>query len=395
MRCLYLLFICIQTAAFAQDGTFVTTVATKGDGVLVLLRRYKLEGFSCNVEHFYLLNNMEKTDGLVSGKKYKLPIKRYKYNGRSIRTTINISDYDLAVRVQEYNRHIEKNRIKEKAYETDLDLWVPHHFFKCPDELKETETLVELDVHVGKSGQYPIFGDKYSNVIRESEILKGQVFYIKGGHGGPDPGAMSKRAGNDLCEDEYAYDVALRLCRHLISRGAIAYMIIRDNNDGIRDELYLKCDQDEVAFGGKTIPLNQKERLYQRATIINQLFEKHKQQGVKKQTSIFIHVDSNNHGVRQDVFFYHLKKSKVSKEIAETLHETFKEKYRQHQASRTYHGTVTGRDLYMLRETSPYGVYIELANIRNPEDQRRIVLKENREALAKWLADGLVKALTP
>lgn len=368
------------------------TRAESGDGVLSLLRRYELDAYACNVEEFYRLNRMEKTDGLLKGVEYQLPIRRHTYNKRSIRTTIGISDFDLAVKIQDFNRAMQKKGLRTRAYEDDLDLWVPFHLLNCPDEADETRIIAEQESRTGKSGIYPIFGPKYQKVEPVSQELKGQVFYITAGHGGPDPGAMSTRDGHTLCEDEYAYDVSLRLCRHLIARGAIAYMITRDNNDGIRDEPFLVCDNDEVVLGEKTIPLNQKERLYQRATVINQLHERHRRQGVRKQTAVFIHVDSNNHGVRQDVFFYHLKSSKPGKAVAETLQETMREKYKQHQASRSYHGTVSGRDLYELRETSPVGVYIELANIRNPEDQRRIVLRENREALAKWLAEGLVKA---
>jgi N-acetylmuramoyl-L-alanine amidase len=375
----------------AQDPVWLKTKAEAGDGVLSLLRRFELSPYSCNVEQFYRINQMEKTDGLFQGKEYLLPVRKHLYNRRSIRSTIGITDFDLAVRIQDYNRAMQKKGFRTRAYEDDLDLWVPHHLLHCPDEADETRLIAEQETRTGNAGIFPIFGPKYQKVEPVSTELKGQVFYISAGHGGPDPGAMSTRAGHTLCEDEYAYDVSLRLCRHLIAKGAIAYMIIRDNNDGIRDEPFLVCDTDEVALGEKTIPLNQKERLYQRAKIINQLYERHKQQGVRKQTSLFIHVDYTNQGLRQDVFFYHLKSSKAGKALAETLQETFREKYMQHQASRSYHGTVSGRDLYVLRETSPVGVYIELANIRNPEDQRRIVLRENREALAKWLAEGLVK----
>lgn len=392
MRILTFILLLPSLPLFSQEAVWLKTKAESGDGVLALLRRFELDAYSCNVEEFYRLNRMEKTDGLVKDREYALPVRRHNYNKRSIRTTLGISDFDLAVRIQDFNRAMQKKGHRSRAYEDDLDLWVPHHLLHCPDEADETRLIAEQETRTGKSGIYAIFGTKYQKVEPLSEELKGQVFYISAGHGGPDPGAMSTRAGHTLCEDEYAYDVALRLCRHLIARGAIAYMIIRDNNDGIRDEPFLVCDNDEVALGEKTIPLNQKERLYQRATIINQLFQRHRSQGVKKQTSLFIHVDSNNQGLRQDVFFYHLKSSKNGKAVAETLQETFRDKYRQHQSSRSYHGTVTGRDLYVLRETSPVGVYIELANIRNPEDQRRIVLRENREALAKWLAEGLVKA---
>ena len=38
-----------------------------------------------------------------------------------------------------------------------------------------------------------------------------------------------------------------------------------------------------------------------------------------------------------------------------------------------------------------FATFVEVANIQNPNDQKRILLKSNRQALADWLAEGLVK----
>ena len=75
---------------------------------------------------------------------------------------------------------------------------------------------------------------------------------------------MTKKDGNYLCEDEYAYDVTLRLARNLLSHGAKVYVIVRDENDGIRDQEYLGYDKDEVVWFKQKIPINQVRRLKQR-----------------------------------------------------------------------------------------------------------------------------------
>jgi N-acetylmuramoyl-L-alanine amidase len=36
-------------------------------------------------------------------------------------------------------------------------------------------------------------------------------------------------------------------------------------------------------------------------------------------------------------------------------------------------------------------VFIELGNIRNPQDQKRFILEDNRQAVANWLTEGLMK----
>ena len=35
-------------------------------------------------------------------------------------------------------------------------------------------------------------------------------------------------------------------------------------------------------------------------------------------------------------------------------------------------------------------VYIEIGNIKNPKDQRRILDPDNRQALAKWISEGVL-----
>ena len=135
----------------------------------------------------------------------------------------------------------------------------------------------------------------------------------------------------------------------------------------------------------------QKPRLFQRSDIINELYEQNRLAGVAEQTAIIIHVDSRSKGERTDVFFYHHSSSPSSRSIAFDLLRSLKHKYKQYQKSREYRGTVTARDLHMLRETKPNSVYIELANIRNTFDQQRIIVENNRQLLADWLLEGLMK----
>ena len=121
---------------------------------------------------------------------------------------------------------------------------------------------------------YEIFGPEHETVVIESDVLKGIVYFVLGGHGGRDPGAIGKRDGRFLYEDEYAYDVALRLARSLIAQGATVYIMNRDD-DGIRDTEFFDADHDEKHLGGKYIGDSQRERLSQRVKDINRLARKH------------------------------------------------------------------------------------------------------------------------
>jgi len=239
-----------------------------------------------------------------------------------------------------------------------------------------------------KTGIFPIFGDNYKKVEFKDDLLQGAVFYIVSGHGGPDPGAMGKKDGHTLCEDEYAYDVALRLARNLLEHNATVNIIVTDPNDGIRDDRYLKCDKDEYCGDRQVMPLNQVKRLKQRTKEINAIYDKYRG---SYQRMIELHVDSRYSGQNIDIFFYHHTDSKEGKKLCKTLYNSIKAKYDQHQPSRGYYGTVESRNLYMLKNSRPVGAYIELGNINHELDQKRLVIVDNRQAIANWLTLGLIR----
>ncbi|MCD8538963.1 MAG: N-acetylmuramoyl-L-alanine amidase, partial [Leadbetterella sp.] len=224
-----------------------------------------------------------------------------------------------------------------------------------------------------------------------SSDLKGHVYYLVSGHGGPDPGAVTLVDGHRISEDEYAYDVTLRLARNLISHGAKVYMIVRDENDGIRDDRHLKMDSDEKIHGGLTIPLNHGERLRQRTRVINKLYEENRRQGYTTQRVIETHVDSRQTDKKIDVFFYYNQDKAESKNLAYHLRDTLMEKYRAKQKGREYTGSVSSRGLWMINQTLPPIVYIELGNITNELDRKRLLIADNRQALANWLSQGILK----
>ena len=236
------------------------------------------------------------------------------------------------------------------------------------------------------SGKEPLFGKEKAAYTIASNDLSGACFYLVSGHGGPDPGAIGIYQGRQLHEDEYAYDITLRLARELMQRGAKVHIIIQDKKDGIRDSRILSSSKRETCMGA-VIPLDQNMRLRQRCEVINKLFRKDKS---NYKRAVFIHVDSRSAGKQTDVYFYHAKGSPKGKRLSENLSRTFSAKYAKHQPGRGYKGTVSERNLYVLRNTSPVAVFLELGNIRNARDQKRLVLSDNRQALSKWIAEGMV-----
>ncbi|MFT3739747.1 MAG: N-acetylmuramoyl-L-alanine amidase [Breznakibacter sp.] len=233
----------------------------------------------------------------------------------------------------------------------------------------------------------PLFGEALKEATIKTNELTGATFYLISGHGGPDPGASGQYGKHKLDEDEYAYDITLRLGRCLIEKGAKVVFVVQDPNDGIRNEKILLYDNDETCMGDP-IPLNQIERLRQRVDKVNQIY-KANPGGYHR--SVSIHLDSRSQKKQIDVFFYYYQGSPNGQNLAETLRQVFNEKYKLHQPSRGFSGTVSTRELYELKYTHPVSVFIELGNIQNTRDQQRFVIETNRQALAVWLAEGLVR----
>lgn len=382
-----LVLVCAFLISPAQQWKWLIETPRKGDGVSVFLNRYGVNA-SCARDSFFVLNQLRSDQALLLGKKYFLPIKVYTYNDVSIRTTIGTSNWDQALKIQQYNNDLHEKGVKQGLYTINKELWVPMTLFCVSDEMEvpPKNKISEKEIIV------PLFGPEWEKVTVTDQELKGHVYYIVSGHGGPDPGAMGEKDGNILCEDEYAYDVSIRLARNLMSHGAIVHMIIQDPDDGIREEAYLKPDKDEVCSDGKTLPLNQLERLKQRTREVNQLYAGYKKRkDISHQRVIIVHVDSRQEGQKIDLFFYHHPSSEKAKSLANTMLETVKSKYDEHQKSRGYSGVVKERNLYVLREMHPVAVYIELGNITNPFDQKRLIVPNNRQALANWFTYGIMK----
>lgn len=319
------------------------------------------------------------------GKEYYVPIRLFTYNGRSIRSTVGISDYDHAKRIQLFNERMYEVGFKPADYRRDRVLWVPHSELVCPEEALDLQATPKT-----LRGNFDIFGPAHAAVYTYSNRLAGCVYYLVSGHGGRDPGAVGRYGRRNLCEDEYAYDITLRLGRKLMEQGAIVYFIVRDPNDGIRDDSFLPCDKDEYYWGDSLISDSQAMRLMQRSNIVNALYEQNKAKGVTYQRLVVFHIDSDNVNERVDMFFYHREGDEDGLSLANTLLRTVKSKYDEVQKGRGYWGFVRSRDLHMLREPQLPSVFIELGNIRNPGDQLRFIRQQNRDLISSWLCEGLL-----
>ena len=67
-------FIFITSLAFAVEPEYMTITPKSGDGILSILRRYKLLDSKCDKDHFYEINKLSSKSSIYTDRKYKLPI---------------------------------------------------------------------------------------------------------------------------------------------------------------------------------------------------------------------------------------------------------------------------------------------------------------------------------
>lgn len=403
-----------QTATTNAEPNYLKLPLKKAMSIKDLLTLYKLNSVSCNQEKFLLLNKLPKTTEentkLEIGKNYILPISIHLFDGKTIRTSLKNNDLELARRIDAFNKNLYQLKLRPLTIQQAKSFWVAHHELHCSkkiiNDLDEKSPIPPPSVSSSKKADilpasmyadgekakayrtYGIFGKKYERVPLVSNKLKNKIFYVESGHGGPDPGARATLRKRTLCEDEYAYDVSLRVARNLIALGATVFIITRDPNDGIRDGEFLLCDKDEKTFVNQTVPAPQKERLFQRSDAINEIYDKYAKKGITDQRLMVIHVDSRSRKEQTDLFLYYKDGDEQGKRLATNIRTNLENRYKKF---RDYTGTVTARDLHMLLECKTHTVFVELGNIHNPTDQKRIMLAKNRQIIADWLTEGFIK----
>ena len=311
-----------QPAAGQQKGR-ERTQALAGESIDMLLTRCKIDMRHHNL--FIAINwpRLTKDDMLMLGFNYYLP------NETDIANSQAIIEKEKAARSERYNTQKAETDNSSKKEGTSNTPSKPSVKANATGQKSQKRAQPKYYTE-------PLFGKGNERVDYTDSKLAGATYYLVSGHGGPDPGAMGTYNGQQICEDEYAYDVILRLARQLISHRATVHIIIQDPNDGIREDAVLKCDEDETCMGAP-IPLDQVERLKQRSDSINSLYAQERKGYCR---SVFIHVDSRSKEKRIDIFFYHYMKSARGERLAKKLQSKMAQKYAKHQPARGFSGEV-------------------------------------------------------
>ncbi len=105
---------------------------------------------------------------------------------------------------------------------------------------------------------------------------------------------------------------------------------------------------------------------------------------------VFIHVDSRARNNQTDVYFYHAPGSSKGKQLAREIQRNFPvPSMTAISPTADLMATASERNPYF--NTTPAAVFLEVGNIQNAQDQKRLVIADNRQALANWITLAIEK----
>lgn len=224
--------------------------------------------------------------------------------------------------------------------------------------------------------------------------MTGKVVIIDPGHGGNDPGSSGMHNGKRVVEDEYVYDVALRLVRRIKASGGVAYLTIRKPN--VRAPRDLKVqevfpnERDEVFALDGTRVVAGSRGLAKRIAYGNTIWNKAK----KRSRVAWISIHFDVVGKKSDIQGVRIIAADCEGSLAKALGSGFETAHRLRTefpvvgSGDENHGI---RNLFVLglRNKVRDKVLVELGNFQNSTDLWRIRNPVVREAYAQSIVRGL------
>ncbi len=233
---------------------------------------------------------------------------------------------------------------------------------------------------------------------RRKKPLKGWWIVLDPGHGGIDPGAIvSNLTGKErrvyVVEDEYVYDIALRMYKKLRLLGAEVTLTVISPNHLIRENQEAKItfvhERNEV-YNNERYNRRNSEKVRPRSANISQRvrvanrFVRRARGG--RSLFVSVHADNTPGRSRGPLAIYHKRRGRV-----DSRSRSFARVMRSALHRRDLPARIQGRNLAVLRNNLAHAeILVEVYNVHYKSDAYQIRYHKHRERDADRLVNGIL-----
>ncbi|UER67779.1 LysM peptidoglycan-binding domain-containing protein [Borrelia sp. BU AG58] len=287
----------------------------------------------------------------------------------------------------------------------DFYYWYKPKKISQPSEFYSEDWRSPLNAYKKASQLFKSFESLVRSRPVKNNRLKNKLVIIDPGHGGLDPGAIVKARdglGNEIfvVEDEYVYDIALRLYVYLKEYGANVELtilapdhLIRDsvsaNNTfvNVKNEVYNDYSLNKNDTVDSWISGTQ-EGLKKRLAVVRKFVNKYKNIDEKDMLYISLHADNSVGAPRSMGFYYQHEDGKNSDSHSRAVLEKITKGFK-----RSVY--VKGQNLYVLKNNIVKTKFlVEVRNLAFDEEAWAIRFARLRDQDSMILADTILKILS-
>lgn len=243
------------------------------------------------------------------------------------------------------------------------DYLIPH----APDSFKNMGRLVNL----ADQNETAIFKNEFVKLNLKSDKLKNAVYYL-----------ISE---NNLGDNKFTDDITLNLARQLLINGARVYLIVGGGDDSTPIVSKETATESDVIEEDKI--MMKKTQSY--VEVINKRYLKY---STKYQRLLVVRSNGLTSRQNLDVSIFHHDKSEEGQKFAENIEEVFLANGIKSRSFDEHTDVFADKNnLFLAKNILAPITIVEIGDFRSDHNQKKISVRSDKKALAKWLTSGLFK----
>lgn len=238
----------------------------------------------------------------------------------------------------------------------------------APDSFKNMGRLIKVPENTESS----IFEKELAKLNSKSNTLKNAVYYL-----------ISENDGEN---NMFIEDITMNLAKELLVNGARVY-IIKQSQDGSEEDHTSSDMEAQTETDHKESQLLANAQNY--VDVINKRYLRHSK---KYQRILVVRSNGSTSSRNLDVSIFHHDKSEEGQKFAENIQSVFRDNGIKSRSVENLADVFEDKNnLFLATNTLVPITIVEMGDFKSNQNQKKISVRSDKQALAKWLTNGLFK----